>query len=142
MSTNDEIVEKLQNLISQINTASSSNVNSQLPNSTDADAFLETLRQTELDLVNILPQLQFEVTNARVKGNWDEVDKLRKAEQECKKALNSVRAAIVRSTVIGINPHNLTEMQTILDEIKTASQTQRRIDFIIASLRFVRKFLG
>ncbi|UKO97891.1 hypothetical protein [Nostoc sp. UHCC 0870] len=130
MLTNDEIVDKLQAIVSQLKITSDPEIN------------IEQLHQTTSDLENILPQLQFEVTNARMDSNWEQAKKLREAEKECKKALDSVRSAILRSTIIGINQENLNEMQKILDEVQTASKNQRRIDVIIASLRFVRKFFG
>lgn len=130
MSTNDEIVEKLQAIISQLNLTSNTKID------------VEKLHQTASDLENILPQLQFETTNARIDGNWEEAKKLKEAEKECKQALESVRATIISSTIIGINQDNLREMQKILGEVDTASKTQRRIDFILASLRFVRKFFA
>jgi hypothetical protein len=130
MSTNDEIFDKLQAIISQLKITPDQEIN------------IEQLHETASDLENILPQLQFEVTNARMDSNWEQAKKLREAEKECKKAIDSVRSAILRSTIIGINQENLNEMQKILDEVQIASKNQRRIDVIIASLRFVRKFFG
>lgn len=59
--------------------------------------------------------------------------------RECKDTLNSVRAAIIRATIIGINPANLAEMQKILQEIKSNSQTQSQVEYIVYVLRFMRK---
>ncbi|MGH1397581.1 MAG: hypothetical protein ACRAVC_26615 [Trichormus sp.] len=130
MSNNDEIIDKLQAIVSQFKITPNSEID------------IEQLHQTVSDLETILPQLQFELINARMDSNWEQANKLREAEKECRKALDSVSAAILRSTIIGINQENLNEMQKILDEVQSASKTQRRIDVIIASLRFVRKFFG
>jgi hypothetical protein len=130
MSNNDEIIDKLQAIVSQFKITPNSEID------------IDQLHQTVSDLETILPQLQFELINARMDSNWEQANKLREAEKECRKALDSVSAAILRSTIIGINQENLNEMQKILDEVQTASKNQRRIDVIIASLRFVRKFFS
>lgn len=130
MSNNDEIIDKLQAIVSQFKITPNSEID------------IDQLHQTVSDLETILPQLQFELTNARMDSNWEQAKKLREAEKECRKALDSVRSAILRSTIIGMKQENLNEMQRLLDEVQTASKTQRRIDVIIASLRFVRKFFG
>ncbi|AFY46179.1 hypothetical protein Nos7524_0257 [Nostoc sp. PCC 7524] len=127
MLNNDEIVNKLQTIISQLQISSSNQID------------VERLNQTELELERILSQLQFELTNARMESNWQQANKLREAYKECQNALDSVRSAIMRSTIIGMNQENLHEMQKILDDVQTASTTQRRIDFIISSLRFVKR---
>ncbi|AUT02157.1 hypothetical protein CLI64_18190 [Nostoc sp. CENA543] len=127
MSTNDEIVEKLQTIVEQIKP--------------DADIDIEQLRQIASDLENIRSQLQFERTDARKNHKWREADKLKDAEQECTQALDSVTSAILRPILIGKNQDNLQEMRKILGEVKTAAKTQERIDFIIKSLSFLRRIL-
>ncbi|WP_427162357.1 hypothetical protein ACQFX9_12830 [Aliinostoc sp. HNIBRCY26] len=128
MSTNDEIVEKLQTIVDKIKP--------------DADIDIEQLRQIKSDLENIWSQLQFERIDARKNKKWREADKLRDAEQECKQAIDIVQSAILRPILIGKNQDNLQEMQKILGEVKTAAKTQERIDFIIKSLSFLRRILA
>jgi hypothetical protein len=130
MSANDEVINQLQTIVSQFK----NNSNNQID--------VEQLHKIEADLENILPQLQFDLTNARMESNWEQAQQWREAYQECQNALDGVRSAIVRSTIIGINQNNLTQMQKILDDVKAASKTQRRISLIISSLRFVKKILG
>ncbi|WP_414755516.1 hypothetical protein [Anabaena sp. CCY 9910] len=127
MSDNDEILDKLQTIVSQLQVVPSNQID------------VPQLKQIETDLDSILPQLQFELTAARMDGNWAEANELREAYEECNNALDRVRAAIIKSTIIGINQENLTEMRRILDEVKTASKTQRKIKLIVSSLRLVQK---
>jgi len=100
---------------------------------------LSTLNKTEEDLQNLLPQFQFALINSQEQSNWEQVDKLNQAVSECQDTLNSVRTAIIKQTVIGINPANLSEMQKILEEIKTASKTQQTTEYVISLLSFVRQ---
>ncbi|HBW33089.1 hypothetical protein H6G49_04505 [Nostoc sp. PCC 7120 = FACHB-418] len=127
MSNNDEILNKLQTIVYQLQVVSSNQID-----------VLE-LNQIETDLESILPQLQFEMTDARMDGNWAEANELREAYEECKNALERVRAAIIKSTIIGINQENLTEMRRILDEVQTTSKTQKKLKLIVSSLRLVQK---
>jgi hypothetical protein len=127
MSDNDEILDKLQTIVSQLQVVPSNQID------------VPQLKQIETDLDSILPQLQFEMTAARMDGNWAEANEFREAYEECNNALDRVRAAIIKSTIIGINQENLTEIRRILDEVKTASKTQRKINLIVSSLRLVRK---
>lgn len=121
------ILDQLQEIISQLTSVNNNQID------------LPQLNKTEEDLQNILPQIQFALVDVQEQRNWEKVNKLRQAVRECKDTLNGVRAAIVRKTIIGVNPANLTEMQKILQEIKTASKTQQQTDYIIYLLRFVRK---
>ncbi|MCF4967570.1 hypothetical protein [Nostoc sp. CMAA1605] len=127
MSTNDEIVEKLQTIVDKIKP--------------DADIDIEQLRQMQSDLLDIQSQLQFERIDARKNKKWREAEKLRDAEQECTQALGTLQSAILRPILIGKNQDNLQEMRKILGEVKTAAKTQERIDFIIKSLSFLRRIL-
>ncbi|WP_236556929.1 hypothetical protein [Calothrix sp. PCC 7507] len=122
----DNILDKLQAIIHRLQS-----INNQID--------LPKLNETEEDLQNILPQIQFSLINAQEARNWEQVNKLRQAVRECKDTLNSVRAAIIRATIININPGNISEMQKILQEIKTASKTQQKTEYVISLLRFVRK---
>lgn len=127
IADNYEILDKLQSIVSLIKASPNQQID------------IQKLDQAEDDLQNILPQLQFALLNAQEQRNWEQVNKLRSAVRECKDTLNSVRAAIVRATIIGINPVNLAEMQKILQEIKSMSKTNTQIDYIIYVLRFMRK---
>ncbi|MDZ8050939.1 MAG: hypothetical protein RMX68_023235 [Aulosira sp. ZfuVER01] len=122
-----EILEKLQEIVSQLKTISNNQID------------VPHLNNTEDELQNILPQLQFALFNAQDAKDWEQVTKLREAVHECKDTLNSVRAAIIRATIIGINPANLAEMQKILKEIKSTAKTKSQVEYIIYVLRFMRK---
>lgn len=130
MPNNDEIINKLQTIVSQLKIVPSNQI----------DAL--QLNQIEADLGTLLPQIQFELTSARMDANWEDANELREAYQECENALDLVRAAIIKSTIIGINQENLIEMQKVLDEVKTTSRNQGRIKLIVSSLRLVRKLFG
>ncbi|BAY89706.1 MULTISPECIES: hypothetical protein [unclassified Tolypothrix] len=127
ITESNDILEKLRDIILQLKA---------VPNNYIDVSNLDNLEQ---DLQNILPQLQFALLNAQEEKNWQQVNKLREAVRECKDTLNSVRAAIIRATIIGINPANLAEMQKILQEIKSNSQTQSQVEYIVYVLRFMRK---
>lgn len=127
ITDNREILEKLQEIISQLKTIPNNQID------------VPHLNNTEDELQNLLPQLQFALFTAQDERNWEQVNHLREAVRECKDTLNSVRAAIIRATIIGIKPANLAEMQKILQEIKSTAKTKSQIDYIIYVLRFMRK---
>ncbi|BAT54995.1 hypothetical protein NOS3756_39710 [Nostoc sp. NIES-3756] len=129
MQNNDELINKSQTLLTQLKN---------IPNN---QIKIEQLHQIQAELASLLPQIQFELTSARMDSRWDEASEYRQVYQECENALDSVRTAIFKSTIIGINQDNLTELQKILDEVKTASKTQQRIKLVISSLRLVQKLL-
>ncbi|MDZ7958043.1 MAG: hypothetical protein RMY34_09085 [Aulosira sp. DedQUE10] len=127
IAASHDILEKLQEIIFQLKAVPNNNID------------VSHLDRIEEDLQNILPQLQFALINAQEDKNWEQVNKLREAVRECKDTLNSVRAAIIRATIIGINPASISEMQKILKEIKSSSKTQSQVEYIVYVLRFVRK---
>ncbi|BAY24962.1 hypothetical protein NIES2100_47610 [Calothrix sp. NIES-2100] len=129
ISDNDQILDKLQEIVSRLQSVNNHQID------------LPQLNKTEEDLQNLLPQIQFALVNAQEEKLWEQVNKLRQAARECQDTLNSIRAAIFRKTIININPANLTEMQKILQEIKTASDNQQKIDYIVYLLRFMRKLV-
>ncbi len=100
---------------------------------------LLTLKKTEEDLENLRPQFQFAKISAQEDSNWEQVSKLSQALDQCDQTLDSVRAAKIKQTIVGVNPANLSEMQKILKEIKTASKTQQTTEYVIHLLSFVRK---
>ncbi|MHC0063737.1 hypothetical protein ACWATR_12670 [Nostoc sp. UIC 10890] len=112
---------------------------SQLQEVTDKQIDLEQLNNTEEKLRNILFQLQFELVNAQHQKKWEEVNKFELAVSECQLTLNKVRAAIIKVSIIGINPKNRAQMQQILEEIETARKTQVYIDLAIRLLGFLRR---
>ncbi|MBD2166787.1 hypothetical protein H6G04_20550 [Calothrix membranacea FACHB-236] len=127
ITESNDILEKLRDIILQLKA---------VPNNHLDVSHLDNIEQ---DLQNLLPQLQFALLNAQVEKNWEQVNKLREAVRECKDTLNSVRAAIIRATIIGINPTNIAEMQKILQEIKSNSKTKSQVEYIVYVLRFMRK---
>ncbi|BCL38119.1 hypothetical protein [Nostoc sp. MS1] len=129
MQSNNELINKLQTILTKLKN---------LPNN---QIKIEQLNQIETELASLLPQIQFELTTARIDSKWDDANEYRQVYQECENALDSVRTAIFKSTIIGINQENLIELQKILDEVKTASKTQQRIKLVMSSLRLVQKLL-
>lgn len=103
---------------------------------------LQKLQQTEDKLEDILLTLQFELKQAKDKGNWDLVNKLRPAVQECKYTIDSIRAAIINKIVIGVNSENIQEMQKILEDINEARKTQMQINVVISLFGFLRRLLS
>lgn len=103
---------------------------------------LAKLQQTEDKLEDILLTLQFELKLAKEQGNWDLVNKLRPAVQECKSTIDSMRAAIINKIVIGVNSENIQEMQKILDNINQARTTQIEINAIVGLFGFLRRLLS
>ncbi|MEH2406038.1 hypothetical protein [Nostoc sp.] len=123
----DNILDTFAEIISQFQAIPGNQIN------------LEQLNNTEEKLLEIFSQLQFELLNAQNQRNWKQINKLELALTECKLPLNSVRAAIINVSVIGINRENIAQMQKILEEIDTARKTQANIDFAIHLLGFLRK---
>ncbi|BAY29125.1 hypothetical protein NIES2107_09660 [Nostoc carneum NIES-2107] len=127
ITESNDILEQLRDIVLQLKAVPNNHID------------VSNLESIEQDLQNILPQLQFALLNAQEEKNWQQVNKLREAVRECKDTLNSVRAAIIRATIIGINPANIAEMQKILQEIKSNAQTQSQVEYIVYVLRFMRK---
>ncbi|MEH2300566.1 MAG: hypothetical protein V7K88_16590 [Nostoc sp.] len=124
---NDNILDTFTEIISHFQAIPGNKIN------------LEQLNNTEEKLFDIRSQLQFELLNAQNQRNWKQINKLELALTECKLTLNSVRAAIINVSIIGINQENLAQMQKILQEINTARKTQVNIDFAIRLLGFLRR---
>ncbi|MEH2420865.1 MAG: hypothetical protein V7K48_07910 [Nostoc sp.] len=124
---NDNILDTFAKIISQFQAIPSNQIN------------LEQLNNTEEKLFDIRSQLQFELLNVQNQRNWKQINKLELALSECKLTLDSVRAAIINVSIIGINQENLAQMQKILQEIDAARKTQVNIDFAIHLLGFLRK---
>lgn len=127
ITESNDILEQLRDIVLQLKAIPNNHID------------VSNLDNIEQDLQNILPQLQFALLNAQEEKNWQQVNKLREAVRECKDTLNSVRVAIIRATIIGINPTNIAEMQKILQEIKSNSKTQSQVEYIVYVLRFMRK---
>jgi hypothetical protein len=103
---------------------------------------LQKLQQAENKLEDILLTLNFELKQAKNQGNWDLVNKLRPAVQECKYTIDSIRAAIINKIVIGVNSDNLQEMEKILENINEARKTQMQINVVISLFGFLRRLLS
>ncbi|MBD2436888.1 hypothetical protein [Nostoc sp. FACHB-110] len=126
----NKTIDKLITILEQLKAAPSDSID------------LAKLQQTEDKLEDILLTLQFELKLAKDKSNWDLVNKLRPAVQECKYTIDSIRAAIINKIVIGVNSENIQEMEKILDNINQARQTQLEINAVIGLFGFLRRLLS
>lgn len=103
---------------------------------------LQKLQQTEDKLEDILLTLQLDRKQAQADENWDLVNNLRPAIQECKSTIDSIKTAIFHKIVIEVDSENLQEMQKILSDIEEARKTQVKINFVIGLFSFLRRLLS
>lgn len=102
----------------------------------------QKLQQTEDKLEDILLTLQLDRKQAQADENWDLVNNLRPAIQECKSTIDSIKTAIFHKIVIEVDSANLQEMQKILSDIEEARKTQVKINFVIGLFSFLRRLLS
>jgi hypothetical protein len=127
----DLLIDRLKTLITTL-----------IPNSQSGGAAqLNTavLAIAEQQLKDMLPMLQFELMDAEDAGNWEQVDRLSQAVNECKTALNAVRAASLRATVIGLDDQDLAEMRQIRQQIEAAAKTKRWLETFLQTVNFLRR---
>jgi hypothetical protein len=132
-SGSDALIDRLQTLIDTLAPQSDSSAGSLQGLST---AMLEAV---ENQLNDILPMLQFELMDAEDAGEWEQVDRLNDAITTCKSALNAVRAAILRQTVINYRPQDIAEIKRIRAQIDAAARTQQRLAALLQVAKFIRR---
>jgi len=132
-SGSDALIDRLQTLIDTLAPQSNSSAGSLQGLST---AMLEAV---ENQLNDILPMLQFELMDAEDAGEWEQVDRLNDAIATCKSALNAVRAAILRQTVINYRPQDIAEIKRIRAQIDAAARTQQRLAALLQVAKFIRR---
>jgi hypothetical protein len=112
-----------------------------LPVGTPID--LQILRQAENRLKNIEFRLQFELLRAEDNNDWALADLLYDAIEQCQKALNAVRGALIRLVVIGTDHAQIiAQCRSIRQDIDRAVRTQQVIDYFIRVAILVRRFVG
>lgn len=99
------------------------------------------LEQIERQLNNMLPMLQFERLDAEDARDWDGVDGLTQTIDACKDALNRVRAAILRATVIPLHDQDLAELSDLKDKIDTAARIGGQFQVVLSVLNFVQRLI-
>ncbi len=135
----NEIIAQMQQIIDRIASTAT------LP--ADEPVDIDVLRQAEKNLKNIEFRLQFELLSAEdealTTGDFTLVDTLRDAIEKCQDALNAVRAALVRTVVIGTDHDQIiVELQDIRQEIDQAIEAQKAFDFFIRLAGVVLRFVG
>ena len=112
-----------------------------LPVGTPID--LQILRQAENRLKNIEFRLQIELLRAEDNNDWALADLLYDAIEQCQKALNAVRGALIRLVVIGTDHAQIiAQCRSIRQDIDRAVRTQQVIDYFIRVAILVRRFVG
>lgn len=102
---------------------------------------IRRLEQIEQQLNNLLPMLQFERLDAEDARDWDGVDGLTQTIDACKDALNRVRAAILRATVIPLHDQDLAELSALKDKIDAAARTGGQFQAVLSVLSFVQRLI-
>jgi hypothetical protein len=131
----NQIKEQIKQIINSIE------MTANLPAGTNID--LQIFRQAEKSLKNILFRLQFALLQAEDEENWELVDMLSEAIEQCQDALNAVRAALIKIVVIGTD-HNqiITDLQDIKHDINAAIQAEKVLNSFISLAGLVIKLVG
>lgn len=99
------------------------------------------LQQTATRLDDLLPMLQFEQMRAENNGDWDLADAASEAVLQCEQALDSVNAAILRASVIGLHRNDILEMQSIRKQVQSAMKLQQVMGSMIQIAGLVRRLV-
>ncbi|WP_138497510.1 hypothetical protein [Nostoc sp. PA-18-2419] len=104
---------------------------------------IQFFQQPEKNLKNILFRLQFALLQAEEEENWELVDMLYEAIEQCQDALNALRAAMF--TQVFIRPDHdqiIADLRNIKQDIDTAIQTEKVLNVFISLARLVIRFAG
>lgn len=101
----------------------------------------QVLQQTATRLDDLLPMLQFEQMRAENNGDWELADAASEAVAQCEQALDSVNAAILRASVIGLHRNDIIEIQAIRKQVQSAMKIQQVIGFMIQIAGLVRRLV-
>ncbi|MEH2156996.1 hypothetical protein [Nostoc sp.] len=104
---------------------------------------IQVFQQAEKNLKNILFRLQSALLQAEEEENWEFVDMLSEAIDQCQDALNAVRASLF--TQVLIRPDHdqiIADLRNIKRDIDAAIQAEKVLNFFISLTRVVIRFVG
>lgn len=105
---------------------------------------LQVFQQAEKSLRNILFRLQFSLLQAEEEEeNWELIDILSEAIEQCQDALRSVTSALF--TQVLIRPDHdqiIADLQNIKRDIDAAIQEEKVLNFLISLAHVVIRFAG
>ncbi|MFN6563396.1 MAG: hypothetical protein RMY28_026870 [Nostoc sp. ChiSLP01] len=132
-------LNKIKEQIKQIINSIDSRVNL----SPDKPLDIQGFQQPEKSLKNILFRLQFALLQAEEEENWELVDMLYEAIEQCQDALNALRATMF--TQILIRPDRdqiIADLRKIKQDIDSAIQAEKVLNVFISLARVVIRFAG
>ncbi|MBD2521712.1 hypothetical protein [Nostoc sp. FACHB-133] len=104
----------------------------------------QVFQQSEKSLRNILFRLQFSLLEAEEEEeNWELIDILSKAIEQCQDALRTVTAALF--TQVLIRPDHdiiIADLQNIKRDIDAAIKAEKVLNFLISLARVMIRFAG
>lgn len=104
---------------------------------------LQVFQQSQKSLKNILFRLQFALLQAEEEENWEFVDMLSEAIEQCENALNAVRAAMFTQVLISPDHEQIiADLQNIKRDIDAAIQVEKVLNFFISLAPVVIRFTG
>ncbi|ACC82946.1 hypothetical protein [Nostoc punctiforme] len=103
----------------------------------------QVFQQAEKSLRNILFRLQFSLLQAEDDEDWELVDILSKAIEQCQDALRTVTAALFTQVLIRPD-HNtiIADLQNIKRDIDAAIKADKVLNFLISLAHVVIRFAG
>ncbi|MBN3910611.1 MAG: hypothetical protein HWQ35_29955 [Nostoc sp. NMS1] len=104
---------------------------------------LQVFQQSEKSLKSILFRLQFALLQAEEEENWELIDILSEAIEQCQDALRAVTAALFTQVLMRPD-HNqiIADLQNIKRDIDAAIQAEKVLNFFISLAHVVIRFAG
>jgi hypothetical protein len=104
---------------------------------------LQVFQQSDKSLKSILFRLQFALLQAEEEENWELIDILSEAIEQCQDALRAVTAALLTQVLIRPD-HNqiMADLQNIKRDIDAAIQAEKVLNFFISLAHVVIRFAG
>ncbi|WP_427157984.1 hypothetical protein ACQFX9_20155 [Aliinostoc sp. HNIBRCY26] len=104
---------------------------------------LQVFQQSQKSLENIRFRLQFALSTAEEEENWEFVDMLFEAIEQCDDALNAVIAATVTQVLISPDHDQIiAELQNIKRDIDAAIQAEKVLNFFMRLTRVMIRFVA
>ncbi|MCF4966906.1 hypothetical protein [Nostoc sp. CMAA1605] len=131
----DQIKEQIKQIINSIESIASLSPGKPID--------LQVFQQAQKILKNISFKLNFALASAQEEDNWEFVDMLFEAIEQCDDALNAVTAATLRQVLISPDHDQIiAELQNIKRDIDAAIQAEKVLNFFMRLTRVIIRFVA
>jgi hypothetical protein len=104
---------------------------------------LQIFQQSQKSLKNILFRLQFALLQAEEAENWELVDMLYEAIEQCQNALNAVRTATFTQVLLSPDHDQIIDdLRNIKRDIDAAIEAEKVLGFFMRLAHVVIRFVG